>query len=49
MLAATLLASEKVQVTELPIEPLAYGGITLVALLALLGVTYAFRSAGNRH
>jgi len=49
MVAATLLASESAVVTELPIEPSAYGVITFVGLISLLLVTFAFRSVGKRH
>lgn len=49
MVAATLLASESAVVTELPIAPTAYGVIAFVGLIALLLVTYAFRSVGKRH
>lgn len=36
-------------VNELPISPPAFGLIAFVALMALLFVTYAFRSLGTRH
>jgi hypothetical protein len=34
---------------ELPIPPLAFGLLTLAVFAALLLVTFAFRSVGNRH
>jgi hypothetical protein len=34
---------------SLPMSPLAYGLIALGSLLALLLVTWAFRSVGTRH
>ena len=49
MVAATLLASESAVVTELPMAPSAYGIIAFASLVALLLVTYAFRSVGKRH
>lgn len=36
-------------VVELPIPPEAYGLIAFAALMALLFVTFAFRSVGTRH
>ncbi|MGP7961233.1 hypothetical protein ACTVCO_10570 [Sanguibacter sp. A247] len=49
MIASVLRASESTVVTELPIPPIAYGLLTLAALLALLLVTFAFKSSGTRH
>lgn len=49
MNAATLLASAEEVVTELPVAPLGYGILTLTALVAMLLVTFAFRSVGHRH
>jgi hypothetical protein len=36
-------------VNELPIPPLAFGLLAFGGLVALLLVTYAFRSVGTRH
>lgn len=36
-------------VNELPIPPEAYGLIAFAGLMALLFVTFAFRSVGTRH
>jgi len=49
MIASVLRAAESTVVTELPIPPIAYGLLTLGALLALLLVTFAFKSSGTRH
>ena len=50
MLRALLAAEESAEAaTHLPIVPEAVGLIAFGALLALLAVTYAFRSVGTRH
>lgn len=51
MLAAVQLATEEASavVTELPIHPIMYGVLAFGALMALLLVTYAFRSVWTRH
>ncbi len=49
MLPALSRAAEEAAHQELPIPPLAYGLIAFGALMALLLVTYAFRSVGTRH
>ncbi|WP_162836187.1 hypothetical protein [Demequina sediminicola] len=36
-------------VNELPIPPVAYGLLAFTGLMALLFVTFAFRSIGTRH
>ncbi len=51
MISAVVLAAEEgaETVTHLPIPAIAYGLIGFGALVALLLVTYAFRSVGTRH
>jgi hypothetical protein len=44
---AALRAAE--QTVELPFEPIVFGIAGFGALIALLLVTYAFRSVGTRH
>lgn len=46
---AALLAQEAEAVNHLPMAPAAFGLVSFGALLALLAVTYAFRSVGTRH
>ena len=48
---AALLAAEKSAevATDLPMSPVGYGLVAFGTLLALLLVTYAFRSVGTRH
>lgn len=48
---AVLLAVEEHSetVTQLPIPAVGFGLLAFGALMALLGVTYAFRSVGTRH
>ncbi|MFC8734124.1 hypothetical protein ACFT5B_16855 [Luteimicrobium sp. NPDC057192] len=47
-MSAAVLVAEKV-VNELPVSPYVYGGTALAVLVALLAVTFAFRSVGTRH
>ncbi|GAA4853772.1 hypothetical protein GCM10023221_37190 [Luteimicrobium xylanilyticum] len=47
-MSAAVLVTEKV-VNELPASPYVYGGTALAVLVALLAVTFAFRSVGTRH
>lgn len=42
-------ATEGETLRELPIPPVAFGLVALAAFGALLVLTYAFRSVGNRH
>ncbi|HWS58089.1 MAG TPA: hypothetical protein VN257_06075 [Actinotalea sp.] len=46
-----LLAAEEhaEAATQLPIPPVGFGLLAFGGLLALLAVTYAFRSVGTRH
>jgi len=44
-----LVAAEAEVVTELPIEPIAYGVVAFCALTAALVITYAFKSVRTRH
>ena len=50
MLSAALLAAEESAeiVNQLPVHPLVYGGGAFLGLMALLAVTFAFRSVGTR-
>lgn len=49
-LTATLIASETGgEHVELPMDPVLYGVIIMGALVALMLVTLAFSSLGNRH
>jgi len=48
--AVLLAVEEHAEVTtQLPIPPVGYGLLAFGALVALLAVTYAFRSVGTRH
>ncbi|MBO1750726.1 hypothetical protein J4G33_02805 [Actinotalea sp. BY-33] len=49
MHAALLAAEEAEVVNHLPMAPEAFGLVAFGALMALLAVTYAFRSVGTRH
>ncbi len=51
MISAVVLAAEEgaEAASHLPIPPLAYGVLGFGGLVALLLVTYAFRSVGTRH
>lgn len=51
MLSAALLAAEASTevVNELAVPPLMYGAGAFIGLMALLAVTFAFRSVGTRH
>lgn len=49
MHAALIAAEAAAEGTHLPISPVAIGLIAFAALTALLAVTWAFRSIGNRH
>jgi len=50
VLSAALLAAEESAeiVNQLPVHPLVYGGGAFLGLMALLAVTFAFRSVGTR-
>lgn len=50
MLSAALLAAEESAevVNQLPMHPLVYGGGAFLGLMALLAVTFAFRSVSTR-
>jgi len=45
---AAVIAAEEV-VNELPVDPIVYGLTAFGTLIALLFVTYAFRSVGSKH
>ena len=48
--AVLLAVEEHAEVTtQLPVPPVGYGLLAFGALVALLAVTYAFRSVGTRH
>ena len=51
VISAVVLAAEEgaEAASHLPIPPLAYGLLAFGGLVALLLVTYAFRSVGTRH
>ncbi|GIJ00511.1 hypothetical protein CLV28_1315 [Sediminihabitans luteus] len=51
VVAAALAAAQETEgiVNHLPIPPIAYGLLAFGGLVALLLVTYAFRSVGTRH
>lgn len=49
MHAVLLAVEEHAEVTQLPIPPVGFGLLAFGALVALLVVTYAFRSVGTRH
>lgn len=36
-------------VNELPMSPVAFGVVAMVAWIVLLGITFCFRSVGTRH
>lgn len=44
-----LLAAAQSEAAGSSLSPVGFGVLTGVVLLALLGLTYAFRNAGNRH
>jgi hypothetical protein len=46
---ATLLSEPAEAARTLPMEPVMYGVLALIAFAVLLGVTLAFRNVGNRH
>lgn len=46
---AAAAAEEGEHLKELPIPPVAFGLLAVVAFAALLLVTFAFRSVGTRH
>ena len=50
MLSAALLAAEEsaAAVTQLPVPPVVYGLGAFLGLMAMLAVTFAFRSVGTR-
>ena len=41
--------AEAPNVNELPMPPLGYGLLAIGAFAALLAITFAFRSVGNKH
>lgn len=48
--AVLLAAEESVEsVTQLPFPPVGFGLLAFGGLMALLALTYAFRSVGQRH
>jgi hypothetical protein len=51
VISAVVLAAEEgaEAASHLPIPPIAYGLLGFSGLVALLLVTYAFRSVGTRH
>ncbi|WP_286217442.1 hypothetical protein [Paraoerskovia sediminicola] len=51
MVSAALIAAEEAAevASEGGISPVLLGVLAFVGLVALLGVTYAFRSVGTRH
>ncbi len=48
-MTASLVAAEAEKASSLPIPPIAFGLLAMAAFGALLLVTFAFRSVGNRH
>ncbi|WP_127793487.1 hypothetical protein [Agromyces sp. LHK192] len=49
MSLATVVLTETVHARELPMEPILYGVVAFVVLLALAFVTYSYRDVANRH
>jgi hypothetical protein len=47
LVTAAEQGAEKVR--ELPMPPWAFGVLTIVTFAVLLGITWSFRSVGNRH
>ncbi|WP_202627683.1 hypothetical protein [Cellulomonas sp. APG4] len=49
MHAAQIVAEAAAEGGHLAMPPVGFGVVTLAVLLALLGVTWSFRSVGQRH